>query len=388
MRDYRLVSSDSHLEVSPDQWRSYVDREFRSWVPTVIRLPDGGDAWLMPGPEERTIPLRLQFGAGRRDMAAPTRYADNPPGSGDAKQRLEEMDIDGVDADVLFPAVQGQRSLDRDVPREALIALARGYNDWLSQEFTAADPDRLFGVAILPTTGIEDAIDELERVATMPGIRLVVLHEWPNGSPRSDPEDDRFWRVAGELGVPITAHARWGGGMAADAATIEDSHKMQITTRLKLMNRAGGLAGPDIGHNILKLICEGVLDRFPSMRLLLAEVGIGWVPYFAEQADLAYHRWRESWSTLELRHEPSWYIERHFLFGFQDEFLGIQQRHLLGLGNMAWGTDFPHSATDWPHSRQLIDRMFEGVPEGDKKKIVCDNILTFLKIPVAQTTAA
>jgi len=384
MREYRIVSSDSHLEVSPDRWRPYVDAEFRRWVPTVITLPDGGDGWLMPGPSERTIALRLQFGAGRRDMAAPIRYADGPPGSGDATQRLAEMDRDGVDAEILYPAVQGQRSFDRDLPPEAFIARARGYNDWLSQEFTAADPDRLFGVAILPVTGVDDAVDELKRVAELPGLRLVVLHEWPNGSPRSSPEDDRFWRAAEDLGVPISAHARWGGGTAADAATIEDSHKMQVSARLKLMNRAGGLTGPDLGHNILKLICEGVLDRFPSMRMLLAEVGIGWVPYFAEQADLAYHRWRESWGVLDLAHDPSWYIGRHFLFGFQDEFLGIQQRQLIGIDNMAWGTDFPHSATDWPHSLRLLDRMFDGVPDDERQKIVCDNTLGFLRIGTSQ----
>jgi predicted TIM-barrel fold metal-dependent hydrolase len=356
-------------------------------VPTVITLPDGGDAWLMPGPEERTIPLRLQFGAGRKDMAAPVRYADRPPGSGDAAQRLAEMDRDGVDADVLFPAVLGQRSFDRAVPPEAFIALARGYNDWLSQEFTAADPDRLFGAAILPVTGVDDAIAELTRVARLPGIRLVVISQWPNGSPRSDPDDDRFWRAAQDVGMPIAAHARWGGGMAADAATIEESHKMQAATRLKLMNRAGGLSGPDLGHNILKLICEGVLDRFPRMRMLLAEVGIGWIPYFAEQADLAYHRWADSWGQMELAHDPSWYVGRHFLFGFQDEFIGIEQRHLIGVDNLAWGTDFPHSATDWPYSRQLVERMMDGVPEAEKRKIVCENTLGFLRITTPRFVA-
>src|SRR5262249_6341553 len=148
--------------------------------------------------------------------------ADGLVGAGDGHQRLREMDEDGVDAEVLFPAVAGQRTLDTGaLPREAYVAIARGYNDWLSQEFTAVDPDRLLGLAILPATAIDDAIDELRRVSTMPGIRGVVMHAWPNGGAAPDLDvDERFWNLAVELGVPITAHVSFGGGAAAEAALL------------------------------------------------------------------------------------------------------------------------------------------------------------------------
>jgi hypothetical protein len=135
MRDYEIVSTDSHLEVSPDQWRSYVDAEFKDYVPKVVQLPTGGDAWLMPG-KSNPIPLGLNFSAGRGWENLKTSglsYADGLVGAGDAKQRLSEMDQDGVDAELLFPAVSGQRTLDvAAIPGEAYVAIARGYNDWLS----------------------------------------------------------------------------------------------------------------------------------------------------------------------------------------------------------------------------------------------------------------
>ncbi len=114
MRDYEIVSTDSHLEVSPDQWRPYVDPAFRSYVPKVVQLPNGGDAWLMPG-KSQPVPLGLNFSAGRgweHLQTSGLSYADGLVGAGDAKQRLAEMDQDGVDAEILFPAVSGQRTLD------------------------------------------------------------------------------------------------------------------------------------------------------------------------------------------------------------------------------------------------------------------------------------
>ena len=153
MRDYEIVSTDSHLEVSPDSWRPFVDREFQDYAPKVVKLPNGGDAWLMPG-KANPVPLGLNFSAGRGWENLKTSglsYADGLVGAGDGKQRLREMDQDGVDAEILFPAVSGQRTLDIGaMPAEAYVAIARGYNDWLSQEFTAEDRDRLLGLAILP----------------------------------------------------------------------------------------------------------------------------------------------------------------------------------------------------------------------------------------------
>ena len=129
MRDYEIISTDSHLEVSPDRWRPYVDREFQDYVPQVVKLPNGGDAWLMPG-KSQPVPLGLNFSAGRgweNLQTSGISYADGLVGAGDGKQRLAEMDQDGVDAEVLFPAVSGQRTLDvAAIPGEAYVALRAG----------------------------------------------------------------------------------------------------------------------------------------------------------------------------------------------------------------------------------------------------------------------
>jgi predicted TIM-barrel fold metal-dependent hydrolase len=129
------------------------------------------------------------------------------------------MDQDGVDAEILFPAVSGQRSLDGlGVPREAYISMAQGYNNWLSEEFCSADSERLLGCAILPISNAEDAAAEYRRVAKLPGIRTAILHQRPNGGGRPAPEDEIFWQAAEEVGLPLSVHVSFGGGRLVTSA--------------------------------------------------------------------------------------------------------------------------------------------------------------------------
>jgi predicted TIM-barrel fold metal-dependent hydrolase len=374
MRAYRYVSVDSHLEVSPDQWRDYVAPEFRGWVPQVVQLPGGGDAWKLPG-EGPLVPLGLNFSAGRgwpNLRPSGVSYAEGLVGAGDGRQRLAEMDRDGIDAEILFPAVAGQRALKGRITPEAYVALARGYNDWLSREYCAADYDRLLGAALLPVTHVRDAVAELRRVAGLPGIRTVVLHDWPNGSGAPSHEDDLFWRAAVELRFPISAHVSFGEGAEGEKKRAAGAGNLNFAPPAALLTRVGG----DTAYTCTQLILHGVFDRFPALRIAIAECGAGWVPCYAEQADTNYKRHRY-WAKLDLPHPPSWYVRRHFLFGIQDDFFAIKCRHDIGVENIAWSTDFPHVATDWPESLALIEALFRDVPADERHQMVCGNAVRF-----------
>ncbi|MGE3442650.1 MAG: amidohydrolase family protein [Acidimicrobiia bacterium] len=383
--DIRLVSDDSHFEGSPDLWRPYVDAEFREWVPKVVKLPNGGDAWQMPGKgaEEPPIPLGLNLASGRAWTELKTSgisYSDAMNvGMGDAAQRLAEMDRDGIDAEVVYAPVAGKRSLHGYLPREAYIAVTRGYNDWLSQEYTAADPDRLLGLAILPNTNVDDAVDELRRVATMPGIRAIALANWPNGGGHPRPEDDRFWAVADELGMPLTFHFSFGD-CKDERPAQQQGNWAPISTLLTRVDTNAGTA-----FCCTQIIVNGIFDRYPNLRFSIGECGASWVPAYAMQADTNYHRHRFH-AGIELAHEPSWYVKRHFLFGMQDDTVAIRIRNEIGVQSMTWGTDFPHVASDWPHTGALLDKMFDGVPTEDARAILGGNLSKHLKldrVPVA-----
>ena len=377
MRSYDYVDSDTHLEVSPDNWRPFVDKEYRQYAPTVVKIENGGDAWLMPGAKD-PVPLGLNFSAGRgweNLRVTGVSYDEHLVGAGDALQRLEEMDQDGMDAAILFPAVQGSRTLDSGVvPREAYSGITRGYNDWLS-DFCSADTERLLGGALLPRN-IDDAIDEYRRIAELPGIRTAVLHMWPNGGPGPDPEDDRFWAVVQELGFPLCSHGFFGGGVMGDRrplppGVMTGANAVPINM---MLNRSVNVA-----YTAIQLITEGVFDRFPGVQFYFAETGIGWVPFWAEAADDNYKR-HKFWAELDLEHDPSYYVKNHYSWSFQIDTYGIKLRHDIGVGNIMWASDFPHVSTDWPNSIQLVKENFSGIPEDETHAIVAGNAIKYFKL--------
>jgi uncharacterized protein len=380
MQNYECVSADSHLEVPPSFWEPYVDKEFRQYVPKVVKLDNGGDAWKMYG-TDRVLPLGLNFFSSSKDprnrwetaRITGVSYSEGLLGAGDAQQRLDELDIDGVDAEVLFPAVAGQRTLDR-LPAEAYVAVIRGYNDWLSQEFTSVNPDRLFGLGMIPPTSVDDAVDELQRVSKLPGIRGVSLHQWPNGSGGPSPDDDRFWEAAINLNVPLCTHGNFGGGASADPRIPKGPKQF---SPFNAMISSGGRNC----YTQAQLITEGVLDRFPDLRVYFAETGIQWIPGFMEMADHEYLRHR-FWAGIELPRLPSEYIKRHFHWSFQQDNHGLRNRHDVGVDNIMWATDFPHMATDFPESRQLIKEEIAeaNVSPEDASKIYAGNCLRYFHI--------
>ncbi len=381
-RDFKIVSSDTHLEVSPDRWRPWVEGEFQKFVPKIIKLANGGDAWVLPS-SPAPVPLGTNFAAGidRRRWNGPISYDENPPGSGDARQRLAEMDRDGVYAEIEFPAVQGQRSFHNLVPREAYVAIVRGYNNWLSQEFCSVDPERLLGCALLPATTVDDAIEELTRVSTMPGICTVILHHWPNGGPLPAEEDDRFWQVALGLDFPVSVHVGVGSSKTGQATKLPKGHFNNQTS----FGTLG--AGSYSQLSMIYFILSGALDRFPDLRIPFLEVGAGWLPSWLARVDRSYLR-HQAWTGFEFKRLPSEYIRGHFLFGFQDDFYGVEHRHEIGVDKLMWANDFPHSAGDWPDSIPLIEEMFDGVPEEEARLMLGGNCARFYKLGAAATEAA
>ena len=98
-----------------------------------------------------------------------------------------------------------------------------------------------------------------------------------------------------------------------------------------------------------------------------------------QEADSNFERHRH-YAKLELAHKPSWYVPRHFMFNFQDDFCAIDNRRAIGVENLTWGTDFPHSATNWPHSRKLIDELCSDLEDEEARLIFGGNVARFFKL--------
>jgi predicted TIM-barrel fold metal-dependent hydrolase len=382
VKDYQLVSADAHLETPPDGWVSRLPEDIRERAPHVVEIEGGGQGWSMEGSDP--VPLGLQATGGlkyREIRPRGLRFDDDPPGTGGPDRRIAEQDRDGVDGEVLFSSVAVAALRKSGDDGRAVVEMTKAYNDWLS-EYCSHDPDRLFGIAIMPFTGTDDAVSELRRVRDLPGVRGAMLLQFPSGERWLTPQDAPFWAAAEELDFPIVSHHNFGGvgsptpmpglnvlELAGDADRAHFAWLLTCDLPLPTLPIA----------TILQLVMSGVLDQHPHLRFHFAETGIGWLPYWLEQMEDRYDRHR-FWADLKLDRRPAQYIRDHFTFSFQEDHTGVRNRHDIGIDNICWASDFPHSVGDWPWSREVVARQFADVPNDERRRIQCLNVLVQLGV--------
>ena len=379
-RTYRVISADSHLEISPERWRPYVAPQHRDRAPRLVKLSNGGDAILV---ENRPLsPVGLAITGKPYEEYLPTGVTyEGGHGAGTPEQRLEEQDEDGLDAEVLFTG-PGNVRIWRGVRDDtAFKEIVHGYNRFLAEEYCAVAPDRLLAMGIIPTTTLEDAVAELQYCARA-GLKGVMLGMFPSGQGVPLPEDDRFWSAAIDLTMPLTVHVR----LFADDRPVmryqrqpQDLEAFAVDPVFNLVRFSGENA-----LNAIQLTMAGVFDRFPRLNIYWAETMIGWIPYFLEQLDDNWPRtrhWAERFYGLEAPARPlREYLLRNNWWGFLRDPFGVEMRYRIGVDHVMWWNDFPHSAGDWPHSRRVIEEMFAEVPEAERYRMLAGNAVEFFHL--------
>ena len=145
-------------------------------------------------------------------------------------------------------------------------------------------------------------------------------------------------------------------------------------------HRVGGL-------NVVQMVLDGLFDRFPTLKVYYAETHAGWLPFFLHLADLRYERHHglaeDKLGFKALKRLPSEYIKEHIYWGFLDDPIGVEMRHHVGVDRLIWATDFPHQESDYPDSQAVIDRIFEGVPQDERRKMLVDNVVEFFHLDAA-----
>ena len=361
--EYRVISADSHINEPPDTFVDRVPAKLRDIAPKVVEAPDGGEGWVFDGRPLTSFGLTSAAVAkgkvrGPEDyIPSGLRFEDVGKGSWDPKAHVEDMERDGVDASVLYfgMAVSCYNTENGELRRACL----RAYNDWLA-EFCSADPERLIGVAMLPSEEetIEPAIEELHRTLAM-GYKSVQVPIFPHKR-YHDPFYDPLWAAVEEAGVPIAVHrglnrtgifgAVRGGPWMSNQVQRDFTYAMPIGD----------------------LIFGRVFDRFPKLKFVSGEGRTGWLSFFTQRADESFRRHR-FWIGQELDRLPSDYVKANVFSTFIEDRLGILTRDLIGTENQMWSSDYPHSDTTWPNSQQIIEEQFEGVPAGVKRAMLAGN---------------
>jgi predicted TIM-barrel fold metal-dependent hydrolase len=381
--EYRIVSADAHVLEPPHIWETWLPKEHRAKAPVLAKDVDGGDGWRFAGSAEPD-PIGLVTTPGLpwdQFRWTGVTYEQARPGCYDGSARLADLDIDGVDAEILFPPQRTIGHFLGDEDDDFVRAGVDAYNRFLWEEFCAPDRDRLVGMAQIGSTGVDDAVDTL-RKAKATGFHGVVISCWPSGGDSISDDDDPFWATAADEGMPVCIHINLIGRTArqrARAAVAAQGGTRPLYGDGDKASKAnakavGGLSGvfSMVPGVIGQLIFTGVFERFPDLHVAMIETGVGWIPYFVEQMDDRYWRNR-SWGNIPLSEPPSFYWYRNMSATFIVDRWGIANRHGVGVDNMMWSTDYPHHGNDWPYSRKAINDAMADVPADEKHRIVAGN---------------
>jgi len=370
--DYPILDADAHVNEPPNLWQDGVSPKWKERAPKVVSS-ERGDIWHFDGGKEKW-PVGLTATAGQSVFQlSPTgqTYETMRPGSFDTEARLRDLDADGIYSQVIYPSVTLKGAKIYSDERELQLECVRVYNEWLL-DFCQGSKGRLIAQAIIPTTGIEDAMAELER-AMKAGHRGAVISSFPNGSLTPRAEDDRFWAIAEESKFAIAVHI--GSFLRMAPASVGRDRDSTWAPSLAFVARA---AWTKAGGQTLDVVCDllfsGIFERFPGLRIVLVEANIGWIPTLLEQADDMFRRYR--WWTGAHEHMselPSQIFARNFYATFMIDTVGVELRHRMNIDHLLWSTDYPHSGSDWPESMVSLERVFRGVPRSEVKKMCHDN---------------
>ena len=340
MPDYTIIDVDTHVTESADLWTSRVPARMRDAVPTLAKDKHGRHMWFLNG--KAIAKLGLSATAGVGDMKdPPDHYADMHPGAYDAKARLEYMDKMGIWAMVMYPNVGGFGSqvFLQLGDAELMLTCVKVYNDWQT-EWASVDPRRLLPITSTPFWDVTAAVAEVRRCAAM-GHRGILFTGEPQafGQPViGDPYWNPLWEAAVELGLPISFHIGSGNmesGLSRD--------KMKVYGRMAAFTEISVAYFMRNGVQLADLLLSGVLARYPSIKFVSVESGIGWIPFVLEALDYQFVGNRVAEERPDLDRLPSEYFARNVYGCYWFE--QVAPRRLLdkvGIDNILFETDFPH----------------------------------------------
>jgi predicted TIM-barrel fold metal-dependent hydrolase len=236
----------------------------------------------------------------------------------------------------------------------------RAYNDWAA-EFNAVSPNRLVVLAMLPSHDPEVARAELERAASL-GHRGALLSVFDAPDPPFEDAWERFWATANHLAVPISFHL--GAGL----------HSIKVRPGSWRMTAGVAVAPLQLDEVLAGMIMSGILDRYPDVRVVLGEAGLGWVPYVLERLDHEHEKYRGVVQDVVLPETPRTYFRRQVFLTYEEDHLGLELLHHVGATNVMWASDYPHGDSTWPYSRNAIQESGLGtLSPADRQLILWDN---------------
>src|SRR6478752_6849207 len=374
----KFVSVDDHVVEPPHLFQKWLPKKFAD-DPRSPRVEDRGIAkmtylggvkydfqWSDDAPksscwfyEDLIAPHKRHVAAvgfDRDDMEmAPITYSEMRDGCYDPKARLEDMDADGVQSSLCFPTFPrfcGQTFAEAS-DKELALACVHAYNDWMVEEWCGDAGGRLIPLPIIPLWDAELAAGEVRRNAAR-GVHAVCFSEIPPklGLPSIHSGDwDPFFTACQETNTVVCMHI----GSSSQMPSTSSDAPVAVAATLSFNNAMASLSD---------FLFSGVLVRFPQLELAYSEGQIGWLPYVLERADTVWLEHRAWGGVRDLVPEPpsTYYYRQVYGCFFRDKH-GLDSLEQVGVDNITFETDYPHTDSTWPNSKQVAYELMGHLPE-------------------------
>jgi predicted TIM-barrel fold metal-dependent hydrolase len=370
-----FISVDEHVQEHPDVWTKRLSQsKWGDRIPHIKKGSNGKDCWAVDG-HEIALNGVADCGATMPDRTKnPRVWSEVPASVYDPKERLKAMDAAGVDYAVLYPTVAGLggQTFGTIEDPELELACVQAYNDWLIEEWANVS-DRFIPQCLAPLYPIDAAVEEIRR-AVKNGHRGVIYPSIPmelRAVPHiNDSTYDALWATCQELAVPICFHA---GASSKIQIPAYEGYSPVTAAAIQAITRPASSVSV-----LVNLLISKILMRFPKLKVVLAESGLGWGAYLLEYTDFQATGDQLPQNGYNLM--PSEMFKQNcFLVGWYDQ-ASLRVRNYIGTENILWSSQFPLATSTWPKTKEAVANSFAGVDESDRQKILWENAAKLYKI--------
>ena len=366
--DLILISVDDHVIEPPDLFAGHLTGDYLERAPKLVRNEAGNDVWTFGDAVIENPALNAVAGRPLEEYGLePQSLEEIRPGCYDVDERVKDMDAGGVLASMNFPSFPtftARLFATDDVAFS--LALVQAYNDWHIDEWCGAHPGRFIPMAVPAIWDPQLTADEVRRCADK-GCHSLTFTENPAalGYPSFHDEYwDPLWRSLCDTDTVLSVHLGSSGKLSIPA--VDSPPDVMIT--LQPMNIQSAAAD---------LLWSRVIKEYPQLRIALSEGGTGWIPYFLDRVDRTFQM-HKAWTFQDFGGRlPSEVFRDHFLTCFISDPIGVELRHHIGIDNMAWEADYPHSDSMWPTAPEELGTVFadNDVSDSDIAKMTHENAM-------------
>jgi len=374
-----IIDVDSHYTEPRDLWTSRAPQKLRDQVPRVEETAEGAEQWMLGdqilGPLGFTV-IRKDGSKSYGVISLP-RFEDMSAAATEPEARLRVMDEFGLHSQIVYPNILGFAGIQMLKVQDAELRsfCISGYND-AAAEFQRAGRGRLYPQAIIPFWDVEQAVKELRRCHDQLGLTGFTMTDAPeiwNLPCLNEPHWDPLWTEAQERGLPVSFHigsstfpTLWSGLDPARGAG------MAVTSALLFMNNMRCLT---------QLIFSGLLDRFPRLKFVSVESGIGWIPFMLEACEYQMDQNMVDRGGLKLR--PREYFQRQIYASYWFENANTRNSlEQLGYDNVMFETDFPHPTCLYPNVREQVQTSLAGFDRSLQRKVLYETAAKVYNLPL------